>query len=34
LGAPSLLAGRTPFLRAKVQATAKDGLQKFLAKKA
>jgi hypothetical protein len=34
LGAPGLLIGWTPFLRAKVQATAKDGLQKFLAKKA
>jgi hypothetical protein len=27
------LMGWTPFLRAKVQATAKEGLQKFLAKK-
>jgi ketosteroid isomerase-like protein len=34
LGAPGLLMGWTPFLRAKVQATAKEGLQKFLAKKA
>ena len=34
LGTPGLLMGWTPFLRAKVQATAKDGLQKFLAKKA
>jgi ketosteroid isomerase-like protein len=34
LGAPGLLMGWTPFLRAKVQATANDGLQKFLAKKA
>jgi SnoaL-like domain len=33
LGAPGLLMGWTPFLRAKVQATAKEGLQKFLAKK-
>lgn len=33
LGAPGLLLGWTPFLRAKVQATAKEGLQKFLAKK-
>lgn len=34
LGAPGLLMGWTPFLRAKVQATANDNLQKFLAKKA
>ncbi|MEN9670596.1 MAG: hypothetical protein RL018_873, partial [Pseudomonadota bacterium] len=34
LGAPGLLIGWTPFLRAKVQATANDNLQKFLAKKA
>lgn len=33
LGTPGLLMGWTPFLRAKVQATAKEGLQKFLAKK-
>jgi hypothetical protein len=33
LGAPGLLMGWTPFLRAKVQTTAKEGLQKFLAKK-
>jgi hypothetical protein len=34
LGLPGLLMGWTPFLRAKVQATANDNLQKFLAKKA
>jgi hypothetical protein len=33
LGAPGFLMGWTPFLRAKVQATANDNLQKFLAKK-
>ena len=33
LGTPGLLMGWTPFLRAKVQATANEGLQKFLAKK-
>jgi hypothetical protein len=33
LGTPGLLLGWTPFLRTKVQATAKEGLQKFLAKK-
>ena len=33
LGTPGLLMGWTPFLRAKVQTTAKEGLQKFLAKK-
>lgn len=33
LGTPGLLLGWTPFLRAKVQATANEGLQKFLAKK-
>ncbi len=32
LGTLGLLLGWTPFLRAKVQATAKEGLQKFLAK--
>ena len=31
LGAPGLLLGWTPFLRAKVQATANESLQKFLA---
>jgi hypothetical protein len=34
LGAPGLLMGWTPFLRAKVQATGNQNLQKFLAKKA
>jgi hypothetical protein len=34
LGAPGLLMGWTPYLRTKVQATANDNLQKFLAKKA
>ena len=34
LGAPGLLLGWTPFLRAKVQAQAKASLQKYLAGKA
>jgi hypothetical protein len=33
LGIPGLLMGWTPFLRAKVQTTANENLQKFLAKK-
>jgi hypothetical protein len=33
LGAPGLIVGWTQFLRAKVQVTANDNLQKFLAKK-